>query len=87
MCRARGNTPAELASPAQIQAAAALGGSPFATGTFWTSEIASGQGLFGNSTAYAAEVLNGTLVGLPAEPVGANTIPKIACVYHAADES
>jgi hypothetical protein len=87
-CRARGATPATLASPAEIEAAAALGGSPFRTGTFWTSQIAVGAGIFANSTAYAAEVLNGSIVGFIAEPIAqANVIPSIACVYHAADES
>lgn len=87
LCRARGNTPATLASPAEVAAAAALGGSPFTTGTFWTSQIASGAPVFANSTAYAAEVLNGSIVGLLANQVTATTIPKAACVYHAADET
>ena len=86
-CRARGATPATLASPAEIEAAAALGGSPFRTGTFWTSQIAVGANIFANSTAYAVEVLNGSIVGFLAEQVTTNVIPSIACVYHAADES
>lgn len=85
MCRARGSTPAELASPAQIEAAAALGGSPFATGTFWTSQIATGASPFSSSTAYYAEVNSGSLVALIANPVTNTNVPSIACVYHAAD--
>lgn len=86
-CRARGNTPATLASPAEIQAAAALGGSPFTTGTFWTSQINTG-GEYASSTAWAVEVSGGAIVDFLSEPVTAtNIIPSIACVYHAADES
>jgi hypothetical protein len=87
MCRAHGGTPATLASPAEIEAAAALGGSPFATGTFWTSQIATGATTFSNSTAYGAEVSGGTIVGLFPTLVTSTTIPRAACVYHAADES
>jgi hypothetical protein len=85
-CRARGNTPATLASPAEIEAAAALGGSPFNTGTFWTSQIDTG-GLTASSTAFAVEVSGGAIVDFLSTPVTSNTIPSIACVYHAADES
>jgi hypothetical protein len=87
MCRAHSNTPATLASPAEIEAAAQLGGSPFATGTFWTSQIATGATTFSNSTAYDAEVSGGTIVGLFPTQVTSTTIPSAACVYHAADES
>jgi hypothetical protein len=87
LCRARGNTPATLASPAEIAAAAVGGGSPFTTGTFWTSQIASGQPVAGNSTIQVAQTLNGTLVGLPVFGINSTTIGKAACVYHAADES
>lgn len=86
-CRARGATPATLASPAEIEAAAAGGGSPFASGTFWSSQIAVGASPFANSTAYAVEVNNGSIVAFLAESVNATNIPSIACVYHAADES
>jgi hypothetical protein len=87
MCRAHSNTPATLASPAELQAAAELGGSPFATGTFWTSQIATGASTFSSSTAYDAEVSGGAIVGLFATLVTSTTIPSAACVYHAADES
>jgi hypothetical protein len=87
MCRAHSNTPATLASPAEIEAAAERGGSPFATGTFWTSQIANGAATFSNSTAYDAEVSGGTIVGLFPTQVTSTTIPSAACVYHAADES
>jgi hypothetical protein len=84
-CRARGSTPSELASVAEIESAAALGGSPFATGTFWSSNIAVGASPFTNSTAYEVEVNSGSIVALIATPVTATTVPSIACVYHAAD--
>ncbi len=86
-CRARGSTPATLASPAEIEAAAATGGGPFAAGTFWTSQIAVGESPFSSSAAYEAEVNNGSIVALIPVPVTATTVPSIACVYHAADES
>jgi hypothetical protein len=85
-CRARGNTPATLASPAEIEAAAALGGSPFNTGTYWTSQISAG-GLFASSSAWAVEVSGGAIVDFLSTPVTSTTIPSIACVYHASDES
>jgi hypothetical protein len=85
-CRARGATPATLASPAEIEAAAALGGSPFATGTFWTGEINTG-GAPSAATAWAVEVSGGAIVDFLSAPLTSTTIPKGACVYHAADES
>jgi hypothetical protein len=87
LCRGHSNTPATLASPAELAAAAEVGGSPFATGTFWTSQIATGATTFSNSTAYDAEVSGGTIVGLFPTQVTSTTIPSAACVYHAADES
>lgn len=89
-CRTRGSTPATLASPAEVQAAAALGGSPFASGTFWTSQIATVNNtpnFDDGSTAWAVETTGGTIVGMVNDPLSSNVIPKAACVYHAADES
>jgi hypothetical protein len=84
-CRARGSTPATLASPAEVAAAAALGGSPFNTGTFWTGQINTG-GATSAATAWAVEVNSGSIVDFLSTQIVSTTIPKAACVYHASDE-
>jgi hypothetical protein len=84
-CRARGSTPATLASPAEVAAAAALGGSPFNTGTVWTGQINTG-GATSAATAWAVEVDSGSIVDFLSTQIVSTTIPKAACVYHASDE-
>jgi len=55
MCRARGSTPAILASPAEIAAEAPLGGGPFRSVLLWSSQIASSTGAFATASAWAVQ--------------------------------
>jgi hypothetical protein len=86
MCRARGSTPATLASPAEIAAAAPLGGSPFRSVLMWSSQIASSTGAYSTASAYAVQTdANGNVTLIVSTPLTSSTIEDVACVYHAAD--
>ena len=84
MCRARGNTAAVLASPAEIAAMAPGGGSTFKNMLTWTSDISSGSA--GGAAAWAVQTdANGAVSVIISTPITATTIEDVACVYHAAD--
>jgi hypothetical protein len=84
MCRARGNTAAVLASPGEIAAMAAGGGSPFKSMVAWTSEVSSG-GPNGNGVWVMETDANGAVVLFISTPITNSVIEDVPCVYHAAD--